>query len=74
MRLIATFRASLREVRCGWWNFVSLSRDMIEQVKKAWKAADWFKGQFQLPPGDVADHIPITQELERTPPQSKFEP
>ncbi|MXO72682.1 pirin family protein [Alteraurantiacibacter buctensis] len=37
-----------------WWNFVSSSRDRIEQAK-----ADWREGRFPLVPGDEAEFIPI---------------
>lgn len=68
-RLMALGGATLNEERYIWWNFVSSSRDRIEEAKEAWKAADWENGPFQLPPGDDAEHIPITQELEKTPPR-----
>lgn len=37
-----------------WWNFVSSSRDRIEQAK-----ADWREGRFALVPGDEEEFIPI---------------
>ena len=37
-----------------WWNFVSSSRDRIEQAK-----ADWREGRFPLVPGDEDEFIPI---------------
>lgn len=70
-RLMALGGATLNEERYIWWNFVSSSRDRIEQAKEDWKAADWEKGPFRLPPGDDEEHIPITPELERTLPKSK---
>lgn len=70
-RLMALGGATLSEERYIWWNFVSSSRDRIEEAKEAWKAADWSKGPFQLPPGDDAEHIPITPELESTLPGEK---
>ncbi len=39
-----------------WWNFVSSSRDRIQEAKRAWKA-----GEFALPPGDDAEWIPIPE-------------
>lgn len=39
-----------------WWNFVSSSRDRIQQAKEDWKA-----GRFPLIPGDSAEHIPIPE-------------
>jgi redox-sensitive bicupin YhaK (pirin superfamily) len=37
-----------------WWNFVSASRERIEQAKKDWQA-----GNFPLVPGDEEEFIPI---------------
>ncbi|MEO6247670.1 MAG: pirin family protein [Sphingomicrobium sp.] len=37
-----------------FWNFVSSSRDRIEQAKE-----DWRSGRFPLVPGDEAEHIPL---------------
>jgi len=39
-----------------WWNFVSSSRDRINQAKRDWKA-----GNFPLVPGDDAEFIPIPE-------------
>ncbi|SHH32922.1 hypothetical protein SAMN05444003_2831 [Cognatiyoonia sediminum] len=64
-RLMTLGGATMNEGRYIWWNFVSSSRDRIEEAKEAWKAADWEKGPFRLPPGDDQEHIPITPELER---------
>ncbi|MEL7464651.1 MAG: pirin family protein [Pseudomonadota bacterium] len=64
-RLMALGGATMNEGRYIWWNFVSSSRDRIEEAKEAWKAADWENGPFRLPPGDEDEHIPITPELER---------
>ena len=61
--------ATLNEKRYIWWNFVSSSKDRIEQAKEDWKAADWQNGPFTLPPGDDAEFIPIRAELERTRPK-----
>jgi hypothetical protein len=68
-RLMALGGATLNEKRYIWWNFVSSSKDRIEQAKEDWKAADWDNGPFRLPPGDEAEFIPITPELERTRPK-----
>ena len=69
-RLMALGGATMNEGRYIWWNFVSSSRDRIEEAKEAWKAADWQNGPFRLPPGDDAEHIPITPELERGKPKN----
>ena len=37
-----------------WWNFVSSSRDRIEQAKR-----DWETGAFGLIPGDDVERIPL---------------
>lgn len=39
-----------------WWNFVSSSRDRINQAK-----ADWKAGAFPLVPGDATESIPIPE-------------
>ncbi|MGB5077488.1 MAG: pirin family protein [Sphingorhabdus sp.] len=39
-----------------WWNFVSSSRDRINQAK-----SDWKLGLFPLVPGDEAEFIPIPE-------------
>jgi redox-sensitive bicupin YhaK (pirin superfamily) len=38
-----------------WWNFVSSSKDRIEQAK-----ADWLAGRFTPVPGD-AEFIPLPE-------------
>ena len=40
--------------RYVYWNFVSSSRDRIEQAKQDWQA-----GRFPLVPGDEAEFIPL---------------
>lgn len=39
-----------------WWNFVSSSKERIEQAK-----ADWQAGRFKLPPTDDKTFIPLPQ-------------
>lgn len=39
-----------------WWNFVSSSRERINEAKRAWKA-----GEFPLPPNDDGEWIPIPE-------------
>jgi hypothetical protein len=39
-----------------WWNFVSSSRDRIEQAKH-----DWKEGRFPKVPGDDKEFIPIPE-------------
>ena len=40
--------------RHAWWNFVSSSRDRINQAKE-----DWRKGRFPKVPGDEEEFIPL---------------
>jgi hypothetical protein len=42
--------------RHAWWNFVSSSRDRIEQAKR-----DWKEGRFPKVPGDEEEFIPLPQ-------------
>ncbi len=42
--------------RHAWWNFVSSSRDRINQAKH-----DWKEGRFPLVPGDDKEFIPIPE-------------
>ncbi|HYD36507.1 MAG TPA: pirin family protein [Allosphingosinicella sp.] len=53
--------APLDGPRHVWWNFVSSSRDRIEQAKEDWRA-----GRFALPPDDRDEYIP----LPTTPPKT----
>lgn len=69
-RLMALGGATMNGSRYIWWNFVSSSKERIEQAKEDWKAADWENGPFRLPPGDAQEYIPITEELDRTRPRS----
>lgn len=40
-----------------WWNFVSSSRDRIEQAKE-----DWIAGRFPKVPGDEKEFIPLPEK------------
>jgi redox-sensitive bicupin YhaK (pirin superfamily) len=46
--------AAFATKRHVWWNFVSSSRERINQAKDDWRA-----GRFPLVPGDSAEFIPI---------------
>ena len=46
--------ASIGSRRYIWWNFVSSSRERIEQAKEEWKT-----GRFDIVPGDEAEFIPL---------------
>jgi redox-sensitive bicupin YhaK (pirin superfamily) len=39
-----------------WWNFVSSSKERIEQAK-----SDWTAGRIVLPPGDNTERIPLPE-------------
>lgn len=54
-RLILLGGAAMDGPRHIWWNFVSSSRERIEQAK-----ADWRAGRFPKVPGD-ADFIPLPE-------------
>jgi redox-sensitive bicupin YhaK (pirin superfamily) len=44
-----------------WWNFVSSSKDRIEQAKR-----DWKEGRFPKVPGDEIEFIPLPDEPPRS--------
>jgi len=48
--------AALEGPRYIWWNFVSSSRERIEQAKE-----DWAQKRFDIVPGDEQDFIPLPQ-------------
>ena len=48
--------ASLGSKRYIWWNFVSSSKERIEQAKQEWKT-----GRFDIVPGDEAEFIPLPE-------------
>ena len=48
--------ASLGSQRYIWWNFVSSSRERIEQAKEEWKT-----GRFDIVPGDEKEFIPLPE-------------
>ena len=48
--------ALLPEPRHIWWNFVSSSKDRIEQAKEDWKA-----GRFGKIPGDDKEFVPLPE-------------
>jgi redox-sensitive bicupin YhaK (pirin superfamily) len=61
-RLMALGGETLNGPRYIWWNFVSSSRDRLEDAKKAWRAADWENGPFRLPPCDDGEFIPAPEK------------
>jgi redox-sensitive bicupin YhaK (pirin superfamily) len=48
--------ASLGSKRYIWWNFVSSSKERIEQARQEWKT-----GRFDIVPGDEAEFIPLPE-------------
>ena len=48
-----------------WWNFVSSSKERIDQAK-----AEWRTGKFDIVPGDAEEFIPLPQD---GPPQRRVE-
>jgi redox-sensitive bicupin YhaK (pirin superfamily) len=46
--------ASLGSKRYIWWNFVSSSKERIEQAKQEWRT-----GRFDIVPGDEEEFIPL---------------
>ncbi len=58
-RLMALGGATLRGPRYVWWNFVASSQERIEHAKAEWRAGKWGQGQFDLPPTDRAEYIPL---------------
>lgn len=46
--------ASLGSERYVWWNFVSSSKERIEQAKEEWRS-----GRFDIVPGDEEEFIPL---------------
>ena len=55
-RLMLCGGAPMDGERHVWWNFVSSSRDRINEAKRAWKA-----GEFNLPPDDHDEFIPLPE-------------
>jgi redox-sensitive bicupin YhaK (pirin superfamily) len=60
-RLMLLGGATLNGPRYVWWNFVASSQDKIEAAKKEWRAAKWGEGQFDLPPDDRGEFIPLPE-------------
>lgn len=52
-----------------WWNFVSSSRERIEQAK-----ADWQAGRIPLPPNDNAEFVPLPPDDRSRPASSGANP
>jgi redox-sensitive bicupin YhaK (pirin superfamily) len=48
--------AALGSRRYIWWNFVSSSRERIEQAKEEWR-----RGRFDIVPGDEEEFVPLPE-------------
>ncbi len=48
--------AAMASKRHIWWNFVSSSRERIEQAKEEWRT-----GRFDIVPGDEEEFVPLPQ-------------
>ena len=48
--------ASLGSKRYIWWNFVSSSKERIEQAKEEWRS-----GRFDIVPGDEEEFVPLPE-------------
>ena len=46
--------AAMRSQRFIWWNFVSSSKERIEQAKNEWRT-----GRFDIVPGDEEEFVPL---------------
>ena len=55
-RLVVIGGATMDGERHIWWNFVSSSKERIEQAKE-----DWKNGKFPVVPGDDKEHIPLPE-------------
>ena len=60
-RLVLLGGATLGGSRHIWWNFAASSKERIEAAKDAWRAGDWARGRFRLPPGDDEEFIPLPE-------------
>ena len=58
-RLMFLGGAALEGPRYIWWNFVASSRQKIDAAKEQWRKGDWGRGQFDLPPDDRDEFIPL---------------
>ncbi|MCW8409414.1 pirin family protein [Legionella sp. PATHC035] len=56
VHMIVLGGAALEERRYVWWNFVSSSRERIEQAKM-----DWKEGKFGKIPGDEKEFVPLPE-------------
>ncbi len=60
-RLILLGGATMNGPRYVWWNFVSSSREKIDEAKEQWRRGRWGEGLFDLPPDDRGEFIPLPE-------------
>lgn len=58
-RLLLLGGATMNGPRHIWWNFVSSSREKIQEAKAQWRTTDWENGLFHLPPDDDQEFVPL---------------
>jgi redox-sensitive bicupin YhaK (pirin superfamily) len=56
-RLLILGGATLDGPRYIFWNFVSSSKELLEEAKQQWRRGEWGRGLFDLPPDDRAEFI-----------------
>ncbi|MEM6781506.1 MAG: pirin-like C-terminal cupin domain-containing protein, partial [Pseudomonadota bacterium] len=57
VRMMLLGGATMDGERYIWWNFVSSSKERLEQAKENWK-----EGRFATVPGDAEEFIPLPEE------------
>ncbi|MCB1526742.1 MAG: pirin family protein [Hyphomicrobiaceae bacterium] len=58
-RLMILGGATLEGPRYIFWNFVSSSREKLDEAKEQWRRGNWGEGLFDLPPDDRDEFIPL---------------
>ncbi len=58
-RLMILGGETLNGPRYIFWNFVSSSKERLDEAKEQWRRGDWGNGLFDLPPDDRAEFIPL---------------
>ncbi|MFV0368768.1 MAG: pirin family protein [Hyphomicrobiaceae bacterium] len=58
-RLMILGGATLEGPRYIFWNFVSSSKEKLDDAKEQWRRGNWGEGLFDLPPDDRDEFIPL---------------
>lgn len=58
-RLMILGGATLEGPRYIFWNFVSSSKEKLDDAKEQWRRGNWGAGLFDLPPDDRDEFIPL---------------